>query len=109
MPQTYKVLGQLNPSASGLSTLYTVPSSTSAVISTLSIANLSSSSSTFRAAISPTGASISNAQYIAYDISLIGNDTIFLTLGLSLGAGDIVRVYSSSANTSFSLFGVEIT
>lgn len=109
MPAAYKVLGQSNPSATTLTTLYTVPSATSSVVSTLCIANLSAASSTFRIAIRVNGASIANSQYIAYDVALLGNDTIFMTLGLSLSAGDIVSVYSSTGNTTFSLFGSEIT
>jgi hypothetical protein len=30
-------------------------------------------------------------------------------LGLTLGAGDVVRVYTDTTNVSFSLFGVEVT
>jgi len=109
MPQNYKVLGQSNPSATTATTLYTVPSATQAVCSTLTIANLASTATTFRVAVRVNGAALANAQYVAYDIPLAGADSISLTLGLSLNAGDIVTVYAGSANAAFSLFGVEIT
>jgi len=51
MPTTYKVLGQSNPSATTATTLYTVPSATQAVVSTIVIANLTASSATFRIAV----------------------------------------------------------
>jgi hypothetical protein len=35
MPTTYKVLGQSNPAATTATTLYTVPSATQAVVSTV--------------------------------------------------------------------------
>jgi hypothetical protein len=108
MAVNYKVLGQLNPSASGLTTLYTVPSSTQAVCSTLSICNLSITT-TFRVAVRPTGAAIANQHYIVYDNYVNNNDSIMLSLGLSLGASDVVSVYAASSGLSFSLFGSEIT
>ena len=109
MPQTHKVLGQSNPSATTLTTLYTVPSATSAVVSTLSIANLATTRATYRVAVRPAGASAANQHYIAYDVTLLGNDSIMLTLGITLAATDVVSVYASTANAAFSLFGCELT
>jgi len=108
MPQTHKVLGQSNPSATTLTTLYTVPASTSAVASTLSVANLGVST-TFRVAVRPAGATVANQHYLAYDATVNANDSLFLTLGISLAATDVVSVYAGTANLAFSLFGVEIT
>jgi hypothetical protein len=109
MPAAYKVLGQSNPAATTLVTLYTVPAATSTIVSTLAVANLSASAITFRVAIRPAGASIANQHYIAYDAAVAANDSVFLTLGVSLAATDVVSVYASSANVAFSLFGSEIT
>ena len=67
MPQTHKVLGQSNPAATTLTTLYTVPSSTSVIASTLAICNQSSSAGTFRVAVRPAGASVAASHYIAFD------------------------------------------
>jgi hypothetical protein len=108
MPQAHKVLGQSNPSATTLTTLYTVPASTQAIASTLSVANLGVST-TFRVAVRPAGASIANQHYIVYDASVSANDSFYLTLGISLAATDVVSVYAGTANLAFSLFGVEIT
>ena len=108
MAQTHKVLGQSNPSAATLTTLYTVPSSTSAIVSTLSVCNLGVSA-TFRVAVRPSGASISNQHYLVYDTTLNANDSFYLTLGLSLASTDVVSVYSSTNTVAFSLFGVELS
>lgn len=108
MPQNYKVLGQSNPSATTLTTLYTTPSLTQAVCSTLSICNLGVST-TYRIAVRPAGAAISNQHYLIYDAALSANDSIMLTLGISLATTDVVSVYAGTANVAFSLFGVEIT
>jgi hypothetical protein len=109
MPQTHKVLGQSNPAATTLTTLYTVPSATSAVCSTLVICNLASTATTYRVAIRPAGASVANAHYIAYDVSILGADSIMLTLGITLAATDVVSVHAGTANVSFNLYGCEIT
>jgi glucose-6-phosphate dehydrogenase assembly protein OpcA len=109
MPAAYKVLGQSNPSATTATTLYTVPSSTSSIVSTLSVANIGSTATTFRVAVRPAGAMLANQHYLAYDVSIPANDTTILTLGLSLATTDVVTVYAGNANVSFSLFGTEIT
>jgi hypothetical protein len=109
MPQVHKVLGQSNPSATTLTTLYTVPASTQAVCSTITICNTASSATTYRVAVRPAGASIATAQYLAYDAALPANDTATLTLGVTLAATDVISVYAASANVAFSAFGVEIT
>lgn len=109
MPQTHKVLGQSNPAATTATTLYTVPSSTSTIVSSLTIANLANTSTTYRVAIRPAGATLANSHYIAYDAALPASDTTILTLGVTLATTDVVTVYAGSANVTFSAFGVEIT
>jgi len=109
MPQTHKVLGQSNPAATTLVALYTVPASTQAVVSTLSICNLGTAAATFRVAVRPAGATIANQHYVAYDAVVSAYDSIYLTLGISLAATDVVSVYASNTSIAFGLFGVEIT
>lgn len=104
---TYKVLGQSAPSATTQTTLYTVPAATQAVCSTLTIANRSTAT-TYRVAVQVAGAALANSQYVAYDVPIAANDTVMLTLGITLGATDVVSVYAGSANLTFSLFGSQI-
>lgn len=108
MATTYKVLGQSAPSATTDTTLYTVPASKAAIISTIVIANRDSASATFRIAVRPAGASIANQHYIAYGVSVGANDSTALTLGVTLATTDVVTVYASSANLSFNAFGSEV-
>jgi hypothetical protein len=108
MANTYKVLGQQAPSATTNTTLYTVPSATSTVCSTLVVCNRETGT-TFRVAVRPGGATISSEHYLAYDTAIEGFDTIFLTMGITLATTDVVTVYSTSGNVSFSLFGSELT
>lgn len=108
MATTYKVLGQSNPSATTLTTLYTVPSATNAVVSSIVVANLTATAATFRIAVRVAGASITNSQYIGYDITVGASDSTVLTMGVTMGAADVLSVYASTANLTFSAFGSEI-
>lgn len=109
MPTVYKVLGQTMPSANTLTTAYTVPAGSSAVVSTIVVANLSGSPTTFRVAVRPAGATIENKHYIALDTSITGLNSITLTLGITLAATDVVSVESFNGLTSFNVFGSEIS
>ena len=108
MATTYEVLGQSAPSAATDTALYTVPSATSAVVSTLSVCNRGVST-TFRVAVRPAGATLANQHYIVYDNYVNAGDAVFLTLGITLAATDVVTVRAGTADMSFSLFGSEIT
>jgi glucose-6-phosphate dehydrogenase assembly protein OpcA len=109
MPTTYKSLGQSNPSATTATTLYTVPSATSTVVSTITVCNQASTAGTFRLAVRPAGASLAAQHYIAYDTPIAANDTVALTLGITLATTDVITVYASSATMSFAAFGSEIS
>jgi hypothetical protein len=108
MATAYKVLGQINPSATTATTLYTVPSATETVISSVIVANLSTSPATYRVAIRPDGEALANKHYVAYDVAVNGSDTTIMTIGLTLNATDVVTVYASSANLAFGVYGSEI-
>ena len=109
MAEAYKVLGQSNPSAATLTAAYTVPAATEAVVSTISVANRSSTATSFRVSVAVAGAADSNEQYLYYDIAIPGNDTFVATIGIALAATDVIRVYATLATLSFNVFGTEIT
>ena len=108
MATTYKVLGQSNPAATTATTLYTVPSVTQAVVSTITVCNQAATAATYRVAVRVGGAALAATQYVAYDVSLPANASDTLTLGITLGAADIITVYASTATMSFGAFGSEI-
>jgi hypothetical protein len=109
MATNYKVLGQSAPSATTETDLYTVPAATETIVSTLVVANRAATDATFRVSISVDGAATATKDYIAYDLSCGGNGINAFTFGLTIDATDKVRVYASSADLSFSLFGSEIS
>jgi glucose-6-phosphate dehydrogenase assembly protein OpcA len=102
-----KVLGQVNPSATTATTLYTVPSAKSAVVSSLTICNQTATAATFRIAVRPAGATLAAVHYVAYDVTVGASDTTALTLGITLATTDVVTVYASTATLSFHAYGDE--
>jgi|APGre2960657505_1045072.scaffolds.fasta_scaffold37927_1 hypothetical protein len=109
MATNYKVLGQVNPSATTATTLYTVPSATQSIVSTLTVTNQTATAGTYRISLRVAAAADNAKQYIAYDVSLPGNATDTLTLGVTLGATDVITVYASAATFSFNAFGSELS
>jgi hypothetical protein len=109
MATNYKVLGQVNPSATTATTLYTVPASTQTIISTVVVSNQAATAGTYRISVRVAAAADNAKQYIAYDVSLPANASDTLTLGVTLGATDVVTVYASSATFSFNAFGSELS
>jgi hypothetical protein len=116
---TYKVLAQTGSSgatgngsatltAATATNLYTVPSATQTVVSTIVVCNQASAAATYRIAVRPAGASLAAQHYVVYGATVAANDSTALTLGLTLGATDIVTIYSSTSTMSFSLYGSEI-
>jgi hypothetical protein len=108
MATRYKVLGQVAPSATTATDLYTVPSLKEVIVSTLVVANRGTAMAGFRIAVRPAGATLSNEHYLAYDVTVGGEDSTTLTLGMTLAATDVITVYGSTAGLSFSAFGSEI-
>ena len=109
MATAYKVLGQVNPSATTATTLYTVPAATEAVISTIVVCNQDSADATYRIAVRPDGATLATEHYLAYDVTVGASDSTTLTLGITLDAADVVTIYASTTTLSFNAFGSEIT
>jgi hypothetical protein len=107
MANTYKILGQITGSNAN-QTLYTVPAATSAVVSTIVIANHSTSANSYRIGIIPSGDTLSDENYIAYDTYIGANDTVAITAGITLATGDFLQVYGNDTG-SFSAFGTELS
>jgi len=109
MGEAYKVLGQVAPSANALTVLYTVPVATATVVSTVVVCNQTNGVAHFRLSVAVAGAADTTKQYLFYDTSILTNSTGTFTLGLTLGAGDVLRVQTDGATVSFSAFGSEVS
>ncbi len=112
MPTTvYKRLGAIASTGTigTADTLYTCPSATATVVSTISVCNTAATTATYRIAISTTTSFVA-AGYIVYNASVAANDTVMITVGVTLDATNKYLLCSASASTvSFSAFGSEIS
>jgi hypothetical protein len=97
-------LGASDVSATTLTTVYTCPADTYAVVA-VNICNRGSSSAAIRVAVAD--ADTPNAgEYIEYDVDVFAKNVLERT-GLVLSAGQRVVVYSSTANISAVVVGIE--
>lgn len=107
MGSILKVLGQQMPPDTNPVTLYTVPPSTSTVVSSFVVCNQAGTASTFRIAISAAGGSLATPDYIFYDCPINANDTVSISSGITMQTGAVVRCRSGNGLISFSMFGQE--
>jgi glucose-6-phosphate dehydrogenase assembly protein OpcA len=109
MATTYRVLGQSALADMTETTVYTVPSATQAIVSSIVITNLSNNANLFRIAIRPSADSTTaNKHYIAYNAEVAANTTTAFTLGITLSTGDKVLAYSIGPGTVINAYGSEI-
>lgn len=104
----YRVLGQKSPTANQEWDIYTVTGPKDAVVSSITVANRNTDSATFRIAVRPDNATLTDDHYIAYDVQVNSNSTTALSLGITMNENDRLTVRSSSGLVSFSVFGTEI-
>lgn len=108
MATTYKLLGASVPGTTG-ATLYTVPTGTQAVASSLVVTNLSASAANFTVIVKTSSAALTLDQnFISYQTAIPGNDSVIMTLGLGLSSSYVVQVSGSTSKVAFNLFGVEL-
>lgn len=109
MATAYKILGQSKPLDTSNATLYTVPSSTEAIVSTITVANITAADQTFRIYVVGSGDSAVTGNAIAYDSTLSANSFTAFTLGLTLETGDAIVVRTGVGDTiTFQAFGTEL-
>lgn len=109
MADTLLCLGQQNPAATTLTTLYTVPAATEATVSSVVVCNRTGAPITFRVSLAVGGAADDPKQYLWYDVSCPANDTFIGTIGVTMAAGDVLRVYAGASGLTFQAFGVQVT
>jgi len=109
MANAYKILGQVADASANDVELYLVPASTEAIVSTIVVCNREAAANTFRIATKTDNSSVATTDYVAYDSTIGANDTITLTLGVTLQAAAELSVGASDANVTFQAYGTEIT
>jgi hypothetical protein len=87
-------------------TAYTVPAGKETVVSTLAITNLGTAT-TYRVAVIPNGTSLAKEDLLFLDVPIAPNSVQAITIGMTLAAGDVVRVAADNALVNATLFGSE--
>jgi hypothetical protein len=108
MATAYKVLAQTAPAATTETDSYTCPAVTQTIVSSLTVCN-QATATTFRISLSVDGAVTAKKDYLYYDLAIPSNDTFIATIGLTMDAADVIRVYAGTADVSFGFFGSETT
>jgi len=79
------------------------------VISSLVITNQASSDVTVRIGMDTTAGTPGASEWLVYDAVVAGNDTVALTLGVTMPASNFIRVSSSANTCNFTAFLSEIS
>lgn len=90
------------------STLYNTGASSTAVISSLVVTNTGTEPETYRVGIVGSDTDPSSPNWVVYDAVVTGNDTVALTLGITLGTTQYLKVSASSTDVNIHAFISEI-
>lgn len=102
-----KILAQTRPSAGVLTDHYTCPASTKTTTTTIAIHNTSSTEDTFKITVAPSGAADATVHELYGGAACPGNETITITIGVTLNATDKIRVHSTNGTLNFHTYGIE--
>lgn len=110
MTDTYKNLGQVYPTVNTLTVAYTVPASTSTVVSSICVCNQSSQSTTWRMTHAIAGEADTVAQNLFAPLgTLLPYETRWIVGGPTMATTDVLRVYSANGQVSFNIYGLEVS
>jgi len=110
MADAYKRLGATAPANTSVATLYTVPSSTETIVSSIHVCNLTSGQVAVDVAIVNDGSAPANEDYILFNFPVPGRNAFKLTGGECFPASYTIQVKTYTADAiAFSAFGVEKT
>lgn len=110
MATQYAILGQACPANTSNTDLYTVGAGKQSVGSTLLITNVHSASAKATIYVRKNGAAAGAVNTLIKAASVAVADFKAITIGITLGAGDVITVASDTANAlTFQLFGSEIS
>jgi hypothetical protein len=103
------ILAQLDAAVATSETLYDCPRQTTVDDIVVTFCNRGAAADAVRISVAKAGVAIGNEQYFYYDFPLTGNDTFMSSIGAVLRAGDIMRCYSATGSTTFTLTGEVIS
>ena len=99
------ILGQSAPPLTTNTDVYTVPEKTVTVVRVL-VCELGGAAASYRIAVRPLGAALSNEHYVVYNRAIPANGDQH-TVPIEMGATDVLTVWASTGDLSFTVTGVE--
>jgi Fe-S cluster assembly iron-binding protein IscA len=102
---TTQALGQVEPAATTVTDIYTVPASKRSTVK-VSVANRGATSLTYRLSLAPLGAADATAQYFVYDETL-GANASGVSPALVMATTDVIRAYTDTATLVVTVNGIE--
>ncbi len=104
MATTAKTLFRGAATTTVTTTLYTVPTATTAIVSSVAITNTSSSNQTFTLALGTSGSTVA----LHTTTSILANSTVYIDLKQVLTAAQMITGGASATSVNFHIGGVEI-
>lgn len=105
MATATKVLARTAASLTTTTVLYTVPASTTTVVSSIAITNTASSAGTFTLALGPSAGQIA----LHTTTAIAANSTVYIDLKQVLDATNTITGGASATTINFHISGVEIS
>lgn len=100
MPNTFKALYR-GAASTGSTTLYTVPASTTTLVSSIVVTNTASANATYTILL--------NDVSVGTTVTVPGNDSALLEIKQVLAAGNTIKGLASATTVNFHISGLEIT
>ena len=111
MANSFKILGQVNPTANTQSNVYVVPTATAAVINSINIGNTGTTNASYSIIIVPSTDNSTSPlpkHFILRGSIAPSGDTVLLDFPLTLPAGTVVAANTNNGSLAISAFGVEV-
>ena len=102
---TSQALGQVEPSATTVTDVYTVPASKRSTVK-VTVTNRGAASLLYRLSVAPLGAADATVQYFVYDETL-GANASGVSPALVLATTDKIRAYTDTATLIVAVNGIE--
>lgn len=116
MANSYKILGQIAPTANALTNVYVTGASVSAIVNTIYITNQDNANANVDLIIRPIDETLDNKHYLLRNQKLEAAETLIINPNITIEADAIIAanitVFTGDtkvANTSVNAFGVEIS
>jgi hypothetical protein len=110
MPQTYKTLAQVTPTAGVLTNVYVTGASTQAVIGTITVSGLFEiGNSTFSLVVRPINETLNNKHFIFRGSPVLSDEVLVVSGAITMGPNTILAANNYTGNAHFTVYGVEIT